>query len=113
MGTAGVATYPSTFPGFPAGVTSGSYAYTVDLSAEASYTASFRNTFGGGTVAGAESALLAALLSGKAYVNVHSSFAPGGEIRGFLQRVPDSSTTFALLGASLVGLAVLRRRLSV
>ena len=53
------------------------------------------------------------VLSGKAYVNVHSSFAPGGEIRGFLQRVPDSSTTSALLGASLVGLAVLRRRLSV
>ena len=113
VGTASVATYPTTFPGFPAGVTAGSYAYTVDLSAVESYTASFVTNSGGGTIAGAESALLAAMLSGKAYVNVHSSFAGGGEIRGFLSRVPDSSATIALLGASLVGLAALRRRLAV
>ena len=39
----------------------------------------------GGTVAGAEADLLAGLKAGQAYLNIHSSTFPGGEIRGFLR----------------------------
>src|SRR5262245_59234527 len=42
-GTAGVATYPGTFPGFPVGVTAGSYSSPapIDLTDVASFTAAF------------------------------------------------------------------------
>jgi hypothetical protein len=110
-GTIGVATMPGTFPGFPTGVTSGSYSGTFDMSLTTSYTASFL-TLGGGTAAGAEALLLASILDGKAYVNVHSTFAPGGEIRGFLTPVPDTTSTASLLGLFLLALLGLRRRLA-
>lgn len=109
-GTVSVATYPGTFPLFPVGVTFGSYSTVIDLSLTGSYTVGFLNNFGGGTAAGAEAALIAAFRDGKAYVNVHSTEFPGGEIRGFLKQVPDSSTTFALFGASVLALIALRRR---
>ena len=100
-GTVGVATYPGTFPGFPAGVTSGVYnSPLIDLTLAGSFTASFLNNFGGGTPAGAEAALLQGLLNGQAYFNIHSTFAPGGEIRGFLTPVPEPGT-FVLAGLGL------------
>lgn len=82
-GTAGVATTTPTFPGFPAGVTSGTYDQTFDLTQLSSYNPSFV-AGNGGSAAGAEAALLAAIAAGKAYFNVHSSVFGGGEIRGFL-----------------------------
>ena len=45
-------------------------------------------TANGGTVAGAEAALLAGLHAGTAYLNIHTSMVPAGEIRGFLVEVP-------------------------
>jgi len=39
----------------------------------------------GGTVASAEAALLAGIEAGQAYLNVHTSTFPAGEMRGFLQ----------------------------
>lgn len=108
-GTAGVATFPGTFPGFPSGVTSGAYSGTWDLGLTTSYTSGFLAA-NGGTAAGAEAGLLAAMFGGRAYVNVHSSFAPGGEIRGFLAKVPDASTTVLLLGVALLALCGVRQR---
>jgi hypothetical protein len=106
-GTAGVATYPGTFPGFPSGVTSGSFSTTIDLSNTASYTATFL-TLAGGTAEGAEAFLLANMLDGRAYLNVHTTFAPGGEIRGFLRAAPEPGTLFLVTAG--IGTVILRRR---
>jgi hypothetical protein len=108
-GTIGVATYPGTFPGFPVGVTAGSYSNTFDMSLATSYTAGFVTTFGGGTVPGAFAAVIAGLDAGRGYFNVHSTAFGGGEIRGFLVRVPEPGA-LALIGLGLVLVAFATRR---
>jgi hypothetical protein len=108
-GTAGVATQTPTFSGFPLGVTSGTYSNLFDLLTASTYNASFV-TANGGSAAGAESALLSALASGKAYLNIHTSAFGGGEIRGFLVAVPEpASWAMMLLGFGAIGFAMRRR----
>jgi len=80
---AGVATQVPRFTGFPVGVMSGTYSHTFDMTDPASYNPAFV-TANGGTAASAESTLLAGLLAGQAYLNIHTTANPGGEIRGVL-----------------------------
>lgn len=96
------------FTGFPASL-SGTYTNTFDLLNPAVYTSSFLNNFGGGTAAGAESALLAGIANGQAYVNIHNATYPGGEIRGFL--VPEPAS-LALMGLGIAAIGFLKRRRS-
>src|SRR6478735_4814979 len=63
--TGGVATQTPSFSGFPLGVTFGSYDETFDLNLAGSWNAPFI-TANGGTTAGAEAALFAALQDGRA-----------------------------------------------
>jgi hypothetical protein len=104
-GAAGVATMTPYFAGFPIGVTSGTFDGTFDTSLTATYNSPFV-TGNGGTAAGAEAALAASMAAGTAYLNIHSTVVPGGEIRGFLTPVPEPATVSSLL----IGAALLRRR---
>ncbi len=107
-GTAGVATTLPTFVGFPSGVQSGAYNAVLDLTLPGSFNPAFV-TANGGTVAGAEAALAASLANGSAYWNIHTSQFPGGEIRGFLQAVPEPAS-LAIWGIGALGVIAFGRR---
>lgn len=107
-GNVGVATQTPSFAGFPVGVMAGVFAATFDTSLASTWNPAFIAA-NGGTPAGAEAALASGLAAGQAYLNMHSTFAPGGELRGFLTQVPEPASV-ALFGAGLLGLAVARRR---
>jgi len=103
-----VATQTPSFIGFPLGVTSGSFANTFDMSLASSYRPGFISDHGG-TPASAFDFLLAGMLAGQAYLNIHTQTFPGGEIRGTLIQVPEPAS-IALLGLALAGLGAARRR---
>ena len=106
VGIAGVATQIPSFSGFPLGVTSGTYDTTFDTSLASTYNPAFMSA-NGGTPATAEAALYSSLLRGSAYFNIHTTRFPGGEIRGFLQAVPEPTT---LVSLAIGAVAVLLQR---
>ena len=108
VSTAGVATTTPTFPGFPT-ATSGFYDQIFNMTLASSYNAAFlNNAINLGSTATAEQTLFNGMLAGSAYLNIHTSTVPGGEIRGFLA-VPEP-VTLSLFGAGLAGAVALRRR---
>src|SRR6266851_6637358 len=100
----GVATTIPTFPGFPLGVTAGTYSHDFSLLDPASYNPAFI-TAEGGTVALAEAALVAGIEAKETYLNVHTTLFPGGENRGFL--VAHEPATLLLLSLGLVALGTI------
>lgn len=104
-GNAGVAVPAgASLPGFPLGVTSGGSDVLLDLTDASSYRPAFINTFGGGTIPGAEAALIDGLENGTTYFNIHTTNFPAGEIRGF---IPEPASLPLLAAGFLLGL---RRR---
>lgn len=111
-GSAIPATAVPYLPGFPLGVSSGTYSHTFDLLDAATYNPAFISA-NGGTPASAEAALLAGIDAHLAYLNIHTDEYPGGEIRGFLVQVANpvpEPATWGMLGMGLGLLACWRRR---
>jgi hypothetical protein len=104
-GTAGVATELPSFTGFPLGVKSGTYDHTFDTTQLSFYNPAFLAAHGG-TAASAEAFFIQSLGNGTAYLNIHTTVVPGGEIRGFLQPIVNTEPTSlaALVGACALGL---------
>ncbi|MBO1076650.1 CHRD domain-containing protein [Roseomonas marmotae] len=106
--TAPATTVPS-FPGFPTGISSGSYSASFNTLDAGTWNPAFIAA-NGGTAAGAEAAFAAGLDAGFAYLNLHSNQFPAGEIRGYLTpvAVPEPATLGLFAGA--IGLLALVRR---
>ncbi len=81
--------------GFPTGVTAGSFSHTFVLATD--------------LIGITPAAFITGLESSQAYVNVHSTAFPGGEIRGQVTVPEPSSVVLMLLGIGLV--FVMRKRI--
>lgn len=107
---AGVVTPTPSFPGFPLGVTSGSYSRTFDLTLASSFNTAFVNA-NGGSVTAARTTFINGLQAGQAYFNIHTTSFPGGEIRAQLAAVPEpGSWALMLAGFGAIGFALRQRR---
>ncbi|TWT78552.1 CHRD domain protein [Posidoniimonas polymericola] len=108
-GNAGVASPTPTFPGFPSGVTAGSYDMIFDMTDAGSYNAAFI-TANGGTTSSAFAALMSGFDGGNAYLNIHTTAIGSGEIRAYLTSVPEPTAAgVGLLALSLLGVRRGRR----
>jgi hypothetical protein len=114
LGTnAGVATVIPAFPGFPLGVTSGTYSSPIfDLGDSSFYNPAFIALQPGPEPAKliqAEAALITGILTGQTYFNIHTDNFPGGEIRGQLSAVPLPGA-LVLFGSALLGFQLIRKK---
>jgi hypothetical protein len=99
------------FTDFPTGVHAGSYSKSFALGDEMSYDPGFLSAHGG-TAQGAASALVDGIDANEAYVNLHTSAYPDGEIRGWLVAAPPVPETaeWSMLAVGLAGLMWMSRK---
>jgi hypothetical protein len=101
----------------PSGVTSGDFHFVLDMNDIGTFTPTFV-TESGGTAIDAHSRLVGSMVRntvpdnlGIAYLNIHTTMNPDGEIRGNFHLVPvPEPATFLMLLAGTVGTCGLRRR---
>lgn len=105
VGTAEHAT--GDFVNFPT-TQSGSYDRTFDLAQASTYDAGFIAA-NGGSIANSLNSLISALEQQRAYLNIHTTAVPTGEIRGFFAAVPEPNGAGLIL-VMLSGLVRRRRR---
>ena len=103
--TVGVATQVPSFVNFPTGVMSGSFTQTLNMTLASSYNPVFEAA-NGGTPASAFAALLAGMVAGESYINIHTQQFTGGEIRGILTETPLPGA-LPLLATGIGGLGLL------
>jgi hypothetical protein len=98
------------FTDFPTGEHTGDYTMAIPLYEDTSYDPAFLQAHGG-SAKGAATALVDGINAHEAYVNIHTSAFPGGEIRGFLMAAPvPEPAEWGLMAAGLAGLLWMRRR---
>jgi hypothetical protein len=107
---AGTAPVAVPFQDFPLGVTAGTYSNAIALGDATSYDPGFVSAHGG-TAQGAASALMDGVAANEAYVNIHTTTYPDGEIRGWLVAAPVPETAeWSMLAVGLAGLMWVSRR---
>ncbi len=87
-----MATTVPSFTGFPLGVTSGTYDHTFDMT-DGLELQPWLHSGQRRHARSAGAALLAGIQAGQAYLNIHTTVYPRGEIRGFLQGVTAAQVT--------------------
>jgi hypothetical protein len=86
------------------------YDHLFDMTLASSYDPAFA-TANGGTAATAEAVLFAGIMTGNAYLNIHTTSFGGGEIRGFLAPTPlPAALPLFATGLGALGLPGWRRK---
>jgi hypothetical protein len=106
--SAGGATVLPSWPGFPLGVTQGTYSSPVfNLLDPSFYTPTFITAQGG--VGPAEAALVSGIENGEAWFGIHTTTFPTGEIGAQILPAGEPAS-LAVLVSALAGFGIIRRR---